>query len=164
MSSTSNSKKKKSKPKLELTEEQKQQLKEAFDLFDTDGSGTIDAKELKVSMRALGFEPKSGEIKKMISDIDRDGRGVLDFQEFLDLMTAKMSEKDSKEELMKAFRLFDLNNTNSITLDDLEQVAQDLGENVTMEELKEMISEAAEGGSEVSPEQFLRIMRKTNLY
>ena len=29
--------------------------------------GTIDAKELKVAMRALGFEPKKEEIKKMIS-------------------------------------------------------------------------------------------------
>lgn len=34
--------------KPELTEEQKQEIREAFDLFDTDGSGTIDAKELKV--------------------------------------------------------------------------------------------------------------------
>ena len=35
--------------------------------------GTIDAKELKVAMRALGFEPKKEEIKKMISDIDKVG-------------------------------------------------------------------------------------------
>ena len=35
-------------PKNELTEEQKQEIREAFDLFDADGSGTIDAKELKV--------------------------------------------------------------------------------------------------------------------
>ena len=44
--------------KREISEEQKQEIKEAFDLFDTDGSGSIDAKELKVAMRALGFEPK----------------------------------------------------------------------------------------------------------
>ena len=47
--------------KTELTDEQKQEIREAFDLFDTDGSGTIDAKELRVAMRALGFEPKRGE-------------------------------------------------------------------------------------------------------
>jgi len=52
--------------------------------------GTIDAKELKVAMRALGFEPKKEEIKKMISDIDKDGNGTIDFQEFLDMMTTKM--------------------------------------------------------------------------
>jgi len=46
----------------ELTDEQKQEIKEAFDLFDTDGSGEIDAKELKVAMRALGFEPKKDSV------------------------------------------------------------------------------------------------------
>ena len=73
-----------------MTEEQKQEIREAFDLFDTDGSGTIDAKELKVAMRALGFEPKKEEIKKMIQDIDKDGSGTIDFNEFLEMMTAKM--------------------------------------------------------------------------
>ena len=37
-------------PKFELTEEQKQEIKEAFDLFDASGSGKIDAKELKVRL------------------------------------------------------------------------------------------------------------------
>lgn len=41
-------------------------------------------------MRALGFEPKKEEIKKMIADIDKDGSGTIDFNEFLELMTAKM--------------------------------------------------------------------------
>jgi Ca2+-binding EF-hand superfamily protein len=53
-------------------------------------AGTIDAKELKVAMRALGFEPKKEEIKKMISDIDKDGNGTIDFNEFLEMMTSKM--------------------------------------------------------------------------
>jgi Ca2+-binding EF-hand superfamily protein len=53
-------------------------------------AGTIDAKELKVAMRALGFEPKKEEIQKMISDIDKDGSGTIDFSEFLEMMTTKM--------------------------------------------------------------------------
>jgi len=48
----------------ELNEEQKQEIREAFDLFDADGSGTIDIKELKVAMRALGFEPKKRRDQK----------------------------------------------------------------------------------------------------
>ena len=59
-----------------LNEEQKQEIREAFDLFDTDGSGTIDAKELKVAMRALGFEPKNEEVKKMMAQVDADGSGT----------------------------------------------------------------------------------------
>jgi len=45
---------------------------------------------LQVAMRALGFEPKKEEIKKMISDIDKDGTGTIDFNEFLIMMTSKM--------------------------------------------------------------------------
>uniref|UniRef100_A0A8C0FXG7 EF-hand domain-containing protein n=1 Tax=Bubo bubo TaxID=30461 RepID=A0A8C0FXG7_BUBBB len=77
--------------KPELTEEQKQEIREAFDLFDTDGSGSIDIKELKVAMRALGFEPKKEEIKKMIADIDKEGSGTIDFEDFLAMMTQKMA-------------------------------------------------------------------------
>ena len=106
------------KKRSELTEEQKQEIKEAFDLFDTDGSGTIDAKELKVAMRALGFEPKKEEIRKMIADADRDGSGVIDFAEFLDMMTQKMAERDPREEMLKAFRLFDDDETE---LDSIEE-------------------------------------------
>lgn len=151
--------------KFELTEEQKQEIREAFDLFDTDGSGTIDAKELKVAMRALGFEPKKEEIKKMISDIDKDGSGTIDFQEFLEMMTAKMSEKDSREEILKAFRLFDDDETGKISFRNLKRVAKELGENMTDEELAEMIEEAdRDGDGEINEEEFLRIMKKTSLY
>merc|ERR1719449_226424 len=151
--------------KNELTEEQKQEIREAFDLFDTDGSGTIDAKELKAAMRALGFEPKKNEIKKMIADIDKDGSGTIDFNEFLEMMTAKMSEKDSREEILKAFRLFDDDETGFITLKNLRRVAKEIGENMTDEELQEMIDEAdRDGDGQVSEEEFLRIMKKTSLY
>ena len=54
-----------------------------------------------VVCRALGFEPKKEEVKKMIADIDKDGSGTIDFEEFLSMMTAKMGERDSKEEILK---------------------------------------------------------------
>lgn len=156
---------KKSGPKFELTEEQRNDIKQAFDLFDTSGTGVIDIKELKVAIRAVGFEPKKEEIKKMIADIDKDGKGKVDFSDFLSLMTVKMAEKDSKEEIMKAFRLFDDDNTGTISFKNLKRVAKELGENLTDEEIQEMISEAdRDGDGEVNQDEFLRIMKKTQLY
>uniref|UniRef100_A0A3B3ZZ42 EF-hand domain-containing protein n=1 Tax=Periophthalmus magnuspinnatus TaxID=409849 RepID=A0A3B3ZZ42_9GOBI len=157
--------KKRAAPKVELTAEIKQEIKEAFDLFDTDGTGTIDVKELKVAMRALGFEPKKEEIKKMIADIDKEGSGMIDFDDFLSMMSVKMSEKDSKEEILKAFRLFDDDCTGKISFKNLKRVAKELGENLRDEELQDMIDEAdRDGDGEVSEEEFLRMMKKTNLY
>ncbi|GAB64601.1 centrin [Plasmodium cynomolgi strain B] len=149
----------------ELNEEQKLEIKEAFDLFDTNGTGRIDAKELKVAMRALGFEPKKEDIRKIISDVDQDGSGTIDFNDFLDIMTIKMSERDPKEEILKAFRLFDDDETGKISFKNLKRVAKELGENITDEEIQEMIDEAdRDGDGEINEEEFMRIMKKTNLF
>ncbi|KAJ3292604.1 Centrin-1 [Borealophlyctis nickersoniae] len=149
----------------DLTPDQKAEIREAFDLFDTDGSGTIDIKELKVAMRALGFEPKKDELKKMMQEVDKSGSGTVDFNEFLELMTVKMSERDSRDEILKAFRLFDDDETGKISFKNLKRVAKELGENLTDEELQEMIDEAdRDGDGEINEEEFLRIMKKTNLY
>ena len=53
-------------------------------------TGNIDAKELKVAMRALGFEPKKEEIRKMVNDLDKDGDGTIDFDEFMLLMSGRL--------------------------------------------------------------------------
>jgi len=134
------------KKQKELTEEQKQEIKEAFDLFDTDGSGEIDSKELKVAMRALGFEPKKEEIQKMISDVDDDGSGTIGYEEFLKMMTHKILNRDPKDEILKAFRLFDDDETGKISFKNLKRVAKELGERMTDEELQEMIDEADRDG------------------
>ena len=73
-----------------LTKEERDEIREAFNLFDTDGSGTIDPKELKAAMKSLGFEAKNATIFQMITDIDKDGSGNIDFDEFLNMMTDKM--------------------------------------------------------------------------
>jgi len=63
--------------------------------------------ELKAAMTSLGFEAKNQTIYQMISDLDADGSGQIDFDEFLRLMTARISDKDSREDIRKVFNLFD---------------------------------------------------------
>merc|ERR1712046_197235 len=112
-------------------------------------------------------EPKKEELKKLVSDLDKSssqaGQGQLDFNEFLEIMTAKMSEKDSKEQIQKAFLLFK-GPSGKISFDDLKAVAKELGETMSDEELMEMIKEAdKDEDGEVSEEEFMRIIRKSTL-
>lgn len=178
----------------ELTQEQKLEIKEAFDLFDTNGSGIIDIKDLKVALRALGFEPTSKELKRHISELSKpsqskesnsrdkdDGRVTLDYKDFLDIMTGKMSESCGEQELRKAFILFSQEEKAQnltmdefkadnwrqmkkikLTLDDLRNVADMLGENMTDDELKEMIFEAnkTDRNGSVDVDEFLSILQK----
>jgi centrin-3 len=68
----------------EISEEQKQEIKEAFELFDADKDGAVDYHELKVAMRALGFDLKKAEVLKLLRDHDKTGhgQGLMDFDDF----------------------------------------------------------------------------------
>tara|TARA_B110000285_G_C14778123_1_gene447205 strand:- start:150 stop:353 length:204 start_codon:yes stop_codon:yes gene_type:complete len=63
-------------------------------------------------------------------------------------MITKMSEKDSTQELENAFELFDVDKDGHISFEDLKMVASELGEDMTDEELKEMIAGANKGDRE----------------
>jgi Ca2+-binding protein (EF-Hand superfamily) len=144
-----------------LTEDEILEIKEAFDLFDTDGGGSIDPKELKAAMVSLGFEAKNQTIYQMISDLDADGSGAIDFKEFLDMMTARMSDKDTREDIEKVFRLFDDEKTGRISIKNLRRVAQELGETMDDAELMEMIERAdSDGDGLVTLDDFYNIMTK----
>merc|ERR1711896_90414 len=127
-------------------------IREAFSLFDADASGMIDVRELKAAMRALGFEVKNEELKKMVADVDNDGNGTIEFGEFLEMMTGKMGEKDTREDIEKVFKLLDDDNTNKISFRNLARVD---------EELQDMINQAdRDGDGEINIDEFYRIMKK----
>jgi len=78
-----------------LTEDEIEELREAFNLFDTEATGKIDPRELKSAMQSLGFESKNPTIFNMIADLEGLGREV-DFEEFLDGITSKLGDKESR--------------------------------------------------------------------
>ena len=136
-----------------------EEIREAFNLFDTDDSGTIDPKELMSAMKSLGFEAKNQVIYQMIADLDKDGSGSVDFEEFLDLMTGTLGGKDTKEDINKVFALFDDDRTGYITLSNLKRVANELGETMSDAELLEMIERADhDQDGKISTEEFFNIM------
>mmetsp|Transcript_24260 Transcript_24260/g.52329 ORF Transcript_24260/g.52329 Transcript_24260/m.52329 type:complete len:161 (-) Transcript_24260:311-793(-) len=142
-----------------LTDDEIEELRQAFDLFDTDGSGTIDPKELRAAMQSLGFEAKNQTIYQMIKDIDKDGTGEIDFDEFLDLMTSRLAGSDTKEDVQKIFELFDDDKTGYVSLQNLKRVAHELGENMDDAELLEMIERAdTDQDGQISSEEFFTIM------
>ena len=75
---------------FELSKEQKEELKEAFEVFDADGDGHINAEELKIVLEAAGRKMTEDEVKEKIAEVDEDGAGELEYDEFLQLMTEEM--------------------------------------------------------------------------
>ena len=124
----------------ELTEEQKQDYKEIFDIFDTDGGGKITNDEIANVMRSLGQNPTDQEVEDMIMEIDQDGDGEVDFGEFLILMVKQLkTAEQQEEELVEVFRMFDVGQDGEISSEDLMLRFEQLGDPITKEVAEEII-------------------------
>ena len=98
-------------------------------------------------------------------EYDRDGSGQIEYPDFLEIMTSKIQERDPVEEILKAFKLFDDDNTGAISVKNLRRVARELGENLQDDELQAMIDEfdKDEDGM-INENEFLSIMKQTSSY
>jgi centrin-1 len=98
--------------------------------------------ELKAAMVSLGFDLRNTNIYQMIADLDSDGNAQIDFDEWVHLMSNRVSVSSSKAAILKIFPLYDDEKTDHISVKNLRRVATDLGEEISEEELQEMIDRA----------------------
>ena len=134
---------------IELTEEQIAKFKELLPAFDSDGIITI--KDLGNALRSLEQNPTEAELQDMINEMETDDNGTL--------MARKMKDIDTEEELIEAFKYFDRGGDGLISAAEIKCVMMTLGENLTDEEVDEMLTEAdINKDGYVNYEQFVRKM------
>ena len=142
---------------LDIPEDQMEEFKQAFALFDKDGNGHVDANELGQVLASLGQIPTEDELKRMISEVDGDMNGTIEFSEFLQMMKSKMSKKENEEEIQEAFNAFDVNKNGIINAKSLQKAFKSMNETFTDEEIQEMINVVGNNG-EVNFNQFKNMM------
>ena len=82
------------------------ELKEVFNLFDTDKNGTIEEHEIHTAMEELGFSNvTSEEIQDMMRFADKDNNGRLDLYEFAEMMNSRMGSREAGVEQLKVFEI-----------------------------------------------------------
>jgi Ca2+-binding EF-hand superfamily protein len=100
-------------------------------------------------------------VLQMLEVIDQSEEGEVDFDGFLDLMVARIDGRESQEEIVRIFELFDSNDRGYITVDDLARVVEELGENFTRKELDEMIERAdLDQDGAINRQEFVNLMLK----
>src|SRR5687767_8399587 len=122
-----------------LTDEQ---IKSCFDLFDADSSGAIDSDELGLVMQGLGFGVLTKEeVDALLKDIDTDANGQIEYSEFRKMCKSKMATRDSPDEVLKAFKVFDEEGKGKVSVADLLRVSRELGEGANEKQLRDTFFE-----------------------
>ncbi|MCJ1284388.1 Calcium-binding component of the spindle pole body (SPB) half-bridge [Xylographa opegraphella] len=161
-------------PVAQLSEEQREEINEAFGLFDLDKDKRVDYHELKVAMKALGFDVPKAELVTMLREHGvpasspgpppttttqhHPSRLLLPLPAFQHLLARRILARDPRDEILRAFDLFDEGGKGRIDLADLRRVARELGEGLGEEELAAMIDEFdLDGDGAIDREEFVGI-------
>ncbi len=133
----------------ELSEEQIEEFREAFSLFDTEGDGKIFTKELGTLFRSLGIHTSEAERNEYIFKYDSSCEGIIYFKDFLEIIVSKLQVTKPEEELLEAFKLFDKDKRNYIEVECLKNELQSYCpgiDNAEIDDICEFLRNTGENG------------------
>ena len=116
-------------------------LREAFELFDLDGGGSIEANELHCLLEGLGIKVTEQEALDLVHEVDEDASGVIEFDEFVVLMQRFIGKEE--DEVQKTWKLLDANGDGTITQDELCIALEACGMKLAPWELRDMMDQAS---------------------
>merc|ERR1711971_714275 len=114
---------------VDISEEDKQMIKNMFEHFDSDKSGKMSVAELGNFMRAIGMFP-TDEVGDLLEHIDDDGSGMVDYSELMKHMAAQIEirkSSDPEHDFKEAFLIFDKDSNGRISREELTKILTEHG-------------------------------------
>lgn len=133
-----------------FTQNQIQEMKEAFTMIDQNRDGLIDVSDLKEMYSSLGAVPQDSVLQAMVKEVPQ-----LNFTGFLTLFSEKMGGTDPEETLRNAFAMFDADNTGHISEDYMKDLLENMGDNFSKDEIRQVWKEAPIAGGKVDYQAFV---------
>ena len=142
-----------------LSEQQIARFKKTFASIDSDGDGKVSRDELVTHLRTLEQCPSDDMLGRMMTEALDSADGPIDYPGFLSVMAHQMRYGDLIDEIKQIFNMLDNDQDGFITPAELERMMPLVNENLSKEEIKEMIQVAdANGDGKVSLEEFVQLV------
>ena len=114
-------------------------LREQFEALDKDGTGYINASELRAAMKENKFRFYEDQVDLIISKVDYFGNNLINYTEFL-VATLDMKTCLDEDKMVQLFNQFDTDNSGNITKDNIKSAMNKLGHNITQAELDQIMN------------------------
>ena len=145
-----------------LSEQEICELHEAFNIFDIDSDGSIEASQLGMLMNALKQYPTQEELNQIIKETDIDNTNQIYFNQFLKIMAKRIKDtKDDEDKYLKSlFLSLDRNNNGLISIHEIRYIVTHSSENLSEKDIEIIMKEAdTDGDGYISYEEFMMIMK-----
>lgn len=134
------------------------EFKEAFTMIDNDRDGIINADDLAAIYQSIGRDADPKAIKEMLAECP----DKLNFTHFLTLFGEKLHGTDSETALRDSFKLFDEENTGKLHEDYVKDLLQNVGDQYSKDEIKQVWKEAPIEGGMLDYLKFVLLIKRGN--
>ena len=145
-----------------LSEQEICELHEAFNIFDVESDGSIEANQLMMLMNSLKQYPSKEEIEIILKEMDLNSDGQIYFNQFLRIMAKRLKnlKQDEDRYLKSLFTSLDRNNNKLISIHEIRYIVTHSGENISEKDIETIMKEAdTDGDGYISFEEFMMIMK-----
>ncbi len=133
-------------------------LRTEFQKIDTDHSGFIEIQELEEAIKNAKFEMTAKELNSIVAELDYAGNQRINYSEFL-AATVSIQSFLTNEKMEALFKQFDVDNTDSITVQNIRDAMAKLGKAISEAELAEIMQKHdVSGDQEISFAEFKAMM------
>ena len=124
----------------DLQEERRKLMREVLDLYDPDNEGFVKSREIAKILRAMGRTLEDDDEQNFLQAADPENTGKISKDDFLETVEAMFSlPKEEVNELLDAFKVFDLKNTGKISVKNFKKVLTDIGKDFSEEEVEDLL-------------------------
>jgi len=145
-----------------LSRKELNSVRKLFRLYQ-DRNGTIDPHEVLTSMQTLRLNEKNPVVYEIFEEFDtpENSRNRLDYDEFVDLLNEKLSDRDSQKAISRIYEIFLGDSpSDTLTFESLKKVSQDVGEEMSDNQIRELLERASQNGKELTFDEFYAVMTK----
>ena len=115
-------------------------MKEVLDLYDPNNEGYVNSKDISKILRAMGRTLENDDEQNFYQAADPDNLGKISKDNFLATVEAMFSlPKENVNELLDAFKAFDINNTGKISVKNFKKVLIDFGQEFNENEVEDIV-------------------------
>ncbi|EDO37209.1 predicted protein [Nematostella vectensis] len=144
-----------------ISQEQKTNILQAFQLADKTSKGYLDKHDLKVAFVYLfGYKPSSYEVQELMNKSNDDTSSGMTIDTFLRIASTKTLAQDPDDHIRQVFQAFDMECRGFITLDNAKRVFSQVAPFVSAKNVENVFREIdGDGDGRVSYKDFEFMMK-----
>ena len=134
-------------------------IEKAFKLF-ADRNGMMNLNNMLIAMKELKFDESEPVVYDIIAELESEVKKGISYDEFVELLTAKLQDRDSQRATERVYELFVEDPKGTLNFNTLKKVANEIGDETSDEDLQRLIKNGASNGTDIPYDEFHSIMIK----